>query len=862
MAECTIYDKLRYIAETKDLIKTAIETQDVEVLESDTFRKYAEYITEIRKVASVNGETGDIILKTINGQNLVGEGNISIQGGEGGGGITEETDPIFTEWKNGDSIALGKDSTNEGSNNIAIGNAVKANGEYSIAIGAATIYDEGTEYEEIYPTEANGEGSIAIGNETIANNASLTIGSYNNINNASVALGMWNTITSDNSLAVGNNNSLEGGSFKFAYGFFNEPKNNQEINIGVLCKSRTGNTDSERTHFVISSYNNRNGEDNTSCFEIRNDDSIYIKMDGQLVKLQDKLNINIPETDLSDYYTKGEVYNKNEVNELIDEVNAGDVDLTNYYTKQEVDDKIPSLSGYATEQWVEGKNYLTEHQSLEDYAKKTDIPDVSEFIKEIPSEYITEEELNGKGYLTSIPDTYVTDGELSTAISDKVSQTALNEAIEGVENKIPSLDGYATEQWVEDKKYLTEHQSLEDYAKKSDIPTIPTSNTAFTNDAGFITLNEVPETDLSDYYTKTETYSKDEVDGLLENSGGSTAGVEAINIGTSVQDWTQKTGIVSFYTQMYDGGYEVAADGMSFFGIKPADDTIIIEQGGGTVNGCFRGTIRVNPDVLGGGGSGNAPTLQEGKVGTTDNYIYSNGDQNSDNCVLASVSLTKSVNANQVGITQNVKLWGDSSFNGKDAITIYGASETNAGVMTAEDKVKLETLVANSGNTGGGSSLNIIELTQAEYDALSEKQTNAIYVITDAVELKFKTINGQEITGEGDIEISGGGSTVGVNKIILGEEDYGWNTYRGDIKLNANFNDYGYGMFYDISLGGKDVDDNNSSTVWFGFRSSDNSIKLEDGGGRVDLKVNEWVGSQEDYDALGNYDNNCTYYII
>ena len=71
MADCTIIDKLNYILETKDLIKTALETQDVEVLESDTFRKYSEYITEIRKVASVNGETGDIILKTINGQNLV-----------------------------------------------------------------------------------------------------------------------------------------------------------------------------------------------------------------------------------------------------------------------------------------------------------------------------------------------------------------------------------------------------------------------------------------------------------------------------------------------------------------------------------------------------------------------------------------------------------------------------------------------------------------------------------------------------------------------------------------------------------------------------------------------------------------------
>ena len=193
-----------------------------------------------------------------------------------GGGSGEETDPIFTDWKNGNSIALG--------------NAVKANGEYTVAIGASSIYDEGTEDEEIYPTEANGLGSIAIGNETIANNTSLAIGSRNNISNTSAAFGMGNTITSNNSLVIGNNNSLNDGSFKFAYGFFNEPKNDQEINIGTLCKSRTGNTDAERTHFVISSYNNSNGEDNTSCFEIRNDDSIYIKKDNELVKLQDMLN--------------------------------------------------------------------------------------------------------------------------------------------------------------------------------------------------------------------------------------------------------------------------------------------------------------------------------------------------------------------------------------------------------------------------------------------------------------------------------------------------------------------------------------------------------------------------------------------
>ena len=43
------------------------------------------------------------------------------------------------------------------------------------------------------------------------------------------------------------------------------------------------------------------------------------------------------ETDLSNYYTK------EEVNKLIDAINAGDIDLTNYYTILEVDEKIGAL---------------------------------------------------------------------------------------------------------------------------------------------------------------------------------------------------------------------------------------------------------------------------------------------------------------------------------------------------------------------------------------------------------------------------------------------------------------------------------------------------------------------------------------
>lgn len=80
------------------------------------------------------------------------------------------------------------------------------------------------------------------------------------------------------------------------------------------------------------------------------------------------------------------------------------VDLDNYYTKEQTDTAIgtaiggikfpsPDLSGYALKSeiptvptnvsaFTNDAGYLTAHQSLEGYAKTTDIPDVSGFLTE------------------------------------------------------------------------------------------------------------------------------------------------------------------------------------------------------------------------------------------------------------------------------------------------------------------------------------------------------------------------------------------------------------------------------------------------------------------------------------------------
>ena len=74
--------------------------------------------------------------------------------------------------------------------------------------------------------------------------------------------------------------------------------------------------------------------------------------------LNDKLDITAyTPCDLSNYYTKIEVDNKI--------ASGGTFDPTQYYNKSQADDRfalkreIPSLSGYATEEWVLNKNYVT-----------------------------------------------------------------------------------------------------------------------------------------------------------------------------------------------------------------------------------------------------------------------------------------------------------------------------------------------------------------------------------------------------------------------------------------------------------------------------------------------------------------------
>ena len=98
---------------------------------------------------------------------------------------------------------------------------------------------------------------------------------------------------------------------------------------------------------------------------------------------------------------------------------------------------------------------------------------------------------------------------------------------------IPSLSGYATQTWVQNQGYLTEHQSLVKYALKTEIPIVPIKVSAFENDIGYLTQHQ----SLANYVLKSE---------LPKNVSDLTNDAKYITAsGAPVQSVNGKTGTVS-----------------------------------------------------------------------------------------------------------------------------------------------------------------------------------------------------------------------------------------------------------------------------------------------------------------------------
>ena len=218
-------------------------------------------------------------IKTINNESILGEGNITIQGGSGGGKAIEAGRGIsITTGETADTVSFNLPiSAGTGTNSIIEGSATPSNSIASHAEGMSTQANGISSHAEGMNTRANGRVSHAEGMDAYANGDS------------SHAEGIRTNANGSVSHAEGSD-TYAGGNYSHAEGYYTKTINNSEHASGQYNNSVSASTtfgDSGNTLFSVG--NGTENEARHNAFEIRQNGDIYITKDGQDVKLQDQL---------------------------------------------------------------------------------------------------------------------------------------------------------------------------------------------------------------------------------------------------------------------------------------------------------------------------------------------------------------------------------------------------------------------------------------------------------------------------------------------------------------------------------------------------------------------------------------------
>ena len=410
--------------------------------------------------------------------------------------------------------------------------------------------------------------------------------------------------------------------------------------------------------------------------------------------------------------------------------------------------------------WTAEKgNYYTKSEvntSLETKADKTEIPTVPTNVSAFT---------NDAGYLTEHQslDNYYTKSEVNTSLETKANKT-----------EIPTVPKNVSA-FTNDAGYLTEHQSLDNYytktesdgkyatqvvvneeiatrireirdvkdaiktkADKTEIPTVPTNVSAFTNDAGYLTEHQ----SLNDYYTKTE------VNASLEAKADKTE-IPSLN-GYATEQWVGEQGYITEETdptvpshvkaiteediaKWNQGGYDVYQ--WSFYPYSYATEKVsfTFTKNGSTITGSQGYILKYKrhskTDEIDG-------TYQTASINSflfniplTDDTIFIVASLEEGSATRLEFSFDVVSNIKGGGITEETDpVWT------AEKVNYYTKTEVNSSLESKADKTEIPTVPTNVSSF----------TNDAGY--LTEHQT-------------LKTINGETIVGEGNIEITSGEET-------------------------------------------------------------------------------------------------------
>lgn len=237
----------------------------------------------------------------------------------------------------------------------------------------------------------------------------------------------------------------------------------------------------------------------------------------------------------------------------------------------------------------------------------------------------------------------------------------------------------------------------------------------------YATKSEIP--DVSDMETKTDAAA------TYQPKGNYATKTELGNVSAEVEHKADRSDVYTMQEvdTKLNGKQNTLTAGTN---ITISEDNVISATGGGGESGVASVNGQTGEVVL------DIPTAQVGQDGTSSNYVYSD----TNNRVIRKLNVLELSSSIQL---QGI-YWGGNGYDG--STLLKGATTSKAGVMTAADKTKLD-------------SIDTAEIEQVIGDVAVLQTDIEGKQDTLVSGTNIKTINGESVLGSGDIVISGGGST-------------------------------------------------------------------------------------------------------
>lgn len=331
-------------------------------------------------------------------------------------------------------------------------------------------------------------------------------------------------------------------------------ENGNGLNIGTQVSSQTYAValSADETKTATSSIPTKQIQDYDLKIGVKGTEDLLIQDNGITKRMKTSELMDAVTIDVSIYYTK------EEINTLLE--NKADVSHT-HVVADITDLSIPIIDvdkAYVDTQ-LETKANVTDIPNLTGYALKTEIPTVPTKVSELT---------NDSGYITTIPTEYITENELNTQLSTKANIS-----------DIPSLDGYATETYVQNK--IAEASlggsgevDLSGYATKDDLSTKADVSHSHTADGinGLSTVaisgsyNDligkptIPTVDVNKNYVDTQLATKANVSDI-PNLDGYALKTEIPTVPTKTSELANDVGFITTIPKEYITETELDAKG-------------------------------------------------------------------------------------------------------------------------------------------------------------------------------------------------------------------------------------------------------------------------------------------------------------